>query len=114
MSGTKASQQARTTKKILAYLKTLMVPTGASTYQLGWNNALETAIREVEGGTHLAPAPAPKPRSITVSSEGVHVEGPLSCGATDGSDLPCIHPAGHVEKGQPIHSNGRRTWRTRR
>lgn len=133
MSGSKASNQQRTTKKIIAHIKAQRVPERGptSTYQTGWNSALETLTRQLEAGDHLKPeviipmSPAPgKPVIGKTHVERVDAgvaaglrltrEAQGLCGEQDEDRLICILAKGHVEAGQPLHSNGSSTWRSRR
>lgn len=110
MSGTKASNQQRTTKRAMDLIakQKMEVQGHPSMYQTGWNAALATVWAALERGDHLHPPKAELPglaRPQEVSAQ---------CGARDADGPPCIHPKGHVEAGQPLHNNGRRTWRTPR
>lgn len=126
MSGTKASNQQRTTKRAMDLItKQMMEVQGhPSTYQTGWNSALMTVLEALARGEHLRPpAPAPPPvgkshmerldNAVAVGL-GKTQDAAGQCGARDGDGPPCIHPKDHVVAGQPLHSNGRRTWRTPR
>jgi hypothetical protein len=126
VSGTKASNQQRTTKRAMELItKQMMEVKGTPTmYATGWNAALMTALEALARGEHLHP-PAPAAPNVGKShmerlDQAIAVglskteEAAGQCGARDGDGPPCIHPKAHVEAGQPLHSNGRRTWRTPR
>lgn len=133
MSGTKASTQQRTSKKAADFiLRQRSNGTGAR--DQGWNQACETLAAQIRAGAHLAPVPliVPTTRAPGKSTDIGQVA-PARLGkatatrtvlqpSQDGSVAPaprcgkdgCIHQAGHVELGQPLHSDGERTWRDRK
>lgn len=169
MSGTKASNQQRTSKKAADFILRQRHNVGGA-YGQGWNTACEILAAKILAGEHLEPVrpPAPLPKAprcewveyIIGGSQAqcedpgtekinnkhfcvMHAKNVKTRGADpshdpgvrkatapstvlrptqDGSVAPasrcgvdgCIHQANHVERGQPLHSDGTRTWRDRK
>lgn len=121
MSGTKASTQQRTSKKAADFILRQRHNVGGA-YGQGWNAACEALAAQIAAGEHLAPPPPPEPARARPAAPAPRATATVLQPSQDGSVTPaprcgkdgCIHQAGHVELGQPLHSDGGRTWRDRK
>jgi len=136
VSGTKASNQQRTSKKAAEFILRQRVAVGGA-YGQGWNQACEALAAQIAAGAHLESPPkvVPQARAVGKSEHAVGksdhaIAGSLGRTTAAGTVLQpradggvtaarcgkdgCIHQAGHVELGQPLHSDGGRTWRDRK
>lgn len=136
MSGTKASNQQRTSKRAAEFILRQRHNVGGA-YGQGWNQACELLAAQIAAGEHLKPPPKVVPHARAPGKSTDLGEAPPTVGAglgkttaastvlkpaQDGTVAPaprcgvdgCIHQANHVERGQPLHSDGTRTWRDRK
>lgn len=136
MSGTKASNQQRTSKKAADFILRQRNNVGGA-YGQGWNQACELLAAQIAAGAHLEPPPKAVPharapgkaehldrveQAVAVGLGKATAAGTVLTPAQDGTVAPaprcgkdgCIHQANHVERGQPLHSDGTRTWRDRK